>query len=323
MALGDMAVNSMNTWTDMSGFGALRHTAQTDANAALPVVAKQFESIFTQMMLKSMRDANFGDKMFGSDSEDQWQDMYDHQLSVSLSQSGKGLGIADMLVRQLGGAAAKNSPGAKEGAIGSDGHPGSGPVPADGWRGRLQAIADATRSAGRAAAKWIPEDAQAFVRAVAPDAIAAAKKLGVSPRVVLAQAALETDWGKHMPSQADGTSSYNMFGIKAGGGWDGGKVNVPTLEYQDGAAVRRQASFRAYQSPAHSFADYADLITNSPRYAQARGKGDDALGFGKALVDGGYATDPGYASKIATIANSPGMRQALEALKNSLQLPNH
>jgi flagellar protein FlgJ len=307
----------MNTWTDMSGFGALRHTAQTDANAALPVVAKQFESIFTQMMLKSMRDANasFGDSMFDSQAGDEWRDMFDQQLSVNLSQHGKGLGIADLLVRQLGGHGGQVG-GNKQGAI----DPGAAGL-VDGWRQRLSEVADATRSAGRALMAWLPDDAEQFVRELAPQAGVVAKHLGLSLRTVLAQAALETQWGKHMPKHSDGSSSFNLFGIKASGNWGGSRVNVPTVEYEDGIAVRKQAQFRSYDSPGDSLADYADLIGKDPRYAHAVDRGDDVLGYAWALVDGGYATDPDYAAKLTAIANSSMMRQALDALKNATSVP--
>jgi flagellar protein FlgJ len=320
MAPGDASLNnSVSTWTDMSGFGALRHSAQTDAGATLPVVARQFESIFTQMMLKSMREASFGDSMVDDSNADQWRDMYDQQLAMNLTQHGKGLGIAEMLVRQLGGPNAKLD---ADGRVIHAGDEGKDGAPTDHWKDRLSAIGDAAHSAWKTVGKWVPEDMGQFVRDLAPQATAAAQKLGVSLRAVLAQAALETQWGKRMPSHPDGSSSYNLFGIKAGSSWDGAKVNVPTLEYEDGVAVRRVANFRSYDSPAHSFADYAELIANNPRYAQARGKGDDVLGFAKALVDGGYATDPSYAAKIAAIANSPEMRKALESLKSSVGMPN-
>ena len=106
-----------------------------------------------------------------------------------------------------------------------------------------------------------------------------------------------------------------MFGIKAGSSWDGGKVSVPTLEYEDGVAVRRRDSFRAYDSPADSFADYATLLSDSPRYARALGQGENIAGFAHALVRGGYATDPAYAAKLTAIANSQQMRDALAALR--------
>jgi peptidoglycan hydrolase FlgJ len=313
--IGNAAAQSLSTWTDLSGFSALRHQAETDQDATLPAVAKQFESMFTQMLLKSMREASFGDPLFESQATDQWQDMYDQQLSLNLSQHGKGLGIADMLVRQLGGHGGGQHGDNQAGAVN-----GAGLV--DNWKQRLHEVEDATRSAGRAAMSWLPADAESFVRELAPQATIVAKELGLSLRTVLAQAALETQWGKHMPTHADGSSSFNLFGIKAGGSWGGARVNVPTVEYEDGIAVRKQAQFRSYRSTADSLADYADLIGSDPRYAQARGRGDDVLGYAHALVQGGYATDPEYAGKVAAIANSSMMRQALDALKKTPGLPN-
>jgi flagellar protein FlgJ len=312
--LGNAAAQSLSTWTDLSGFSALRHQAETDSNSALPAVAKQFESMFTEMLLKSMREANFGDPLFESQAGDEWQDMYDQQLSLNLSH-GKGLGIADMLVRQLGG---HNGQGGESKTSAVD--PGAAGL-VDGWRQRLYQVADATRSAGRAAMAWLPADAEAFVRELAPQASIVAKELGLSLRTVLAQAALETQWGKHMPAHSDGSSSFNLFGIKAGNSWGGSRVNVPTVEYEGGIAVRKQAQFRSYKSTTDSLADYADLIGKDPRYAQARGRGDDVMGYAKALIEGGYATDPDYAGKVSAIANSSMMRDALDALKKTTSLP--
>jgi peptidoglycan hydrolase FlgJ len=315
--IGNPAAQTLSTWTDLSGFGALRHQAETDSNAALPAVAKQFESMFTEMLLKSMREANFGDPLFESQATDTWQDMFDQQLSLSLSQHGKGLGIADMLMRQLGGHGHTQGTDSKNAAVDPN---TTGMV--DHWKQRLFDLADATRSTARKAMSWLPPDAETFVRELAPQASIVAKELGLSLRTVLAQAALETQWGKHMPTHADGSSSFNLFGIKAGSGWDGSRVNVPTLEYESGIAVRKQAQFRSYKSVAESLADYADLIGKDPRYAQARGRGDDVVGYARALVDGGYATDPEYAGKVAAIANSGVMRQALDALKKMAGVPN-
>jgi flagellar protein FlgJ len=315
--LGNVAAQTLSTWTDLSGFGALRHRADTDSNAALPAVARQFESMFTEMLLKSMREANFGDPLFESQATDTWQDMYDQQLALNLSQHGKGLGIADMLVRQLGGHGQPQNAANHAGAVAQH-----ATAPIDGWKQRLFEVADALHATARKAASWIPQDAQAFVRELAPEASVVAKELGLSLRTVLAQAALETHWGQHMPVHADGSSSFNLFGIKAGGGWGGARVNVPTLEYEGGVAVRKQAQFRSYKSTAESLADYADLVGKDPRYAGALGRGDDVLGYARALVAGGYATDPEYAGKVAAIANSGAMRQALEALKKSVGVPN-
>ncbi len=120
---------------------------------------------------------------------------------------------------------------------------------------------------------------------------------------MLAQAALETGWGKSVPCNANGECSFNLFGIKAGSQWSGATVNVPTLEFQDGVAVRKVERFRAYGSPADSFRDYAALIGGNSRYANARGAGDNVEAFASALQQGGYATDPNYAQKIAAVAD--------------------
>jgi peptidoglycan hydrolase FlgJ len=172
------------------------------------------------------------------------------------------------------------------------------------------------------AAKLLPGgDPANFVRVLAPHAAMAAKQLGVSVRALLAQAALETGWGKHLPSHGNGSSSNNLFGIKAGGGWAGDKVSVPTLEYENGVAVRKRDQFRAYDSPSESFSDYARLLTDNPRYAQALGQGENIAGFARALVHGGYATDPSYVAKITAIANSAQMREALAGLQADGSVP--
>lgn len=301
MAVNDATLQSVNTWTDLSGFNGMRAAAQSDAKSALPAVAKQFESIFTQMMLKSMREAGAGDGLTDSQAGDSWRDMFDQQLSINLSQSGKGLGIAQMLIKQLGGSASDSSG-----------------VSADAVQQQLNSAASSVASAAQKAEPFLPQNAADFVAKLLPSAQEAAKKLGVSVKAVLAQAALETQWGQHMP-HGKGQSSNNLFGIKAGSSWDGKKVSVPTVEYEDGVAVRKQAHFRAYNSAGESLDDYAKLISENPRYAGAKGHGDDVMGFAKGLVAGGYATDPSYAHKLAAIANGPVMRQALAAVQQAMQ----
>jgi flagellar protein FlgJ len=147
---------------------------------------------------------------------------------------------------------------------------------------------------------------QEFLDAILPAAEKAAAQLGVSPRNLIAQAALETGWGRHMPRSADGRLSFNFFGIKATGSWRGGSVASSTTEVLQGRAQRMVERFRAYSSIEESVADHARLIGRSRRYQAVRGTGDDALAFGTALQRGGYATDPGYARKIAAVADSVG-----------------
>lgn len=312
MAISGDAASSLNTWTDLSGFAALRQSAQSDAKAALPAVAKQFESIFTQMMLKSMRDASSGDGLFDSDAGNQWRDMFDQQLSVQLSQGGNGIGIAQMLVRQLGGALGGKTDGSS-GDVNGGKTAGAASLD-DSWQKRLSDIAGSARQVGEKVLKLMPADAEDFVRQLAPYAQKAAEKLGVSVRAVLAQAALETQWGQHLPAHSNGNTSNNLFGMKAGQSWGGEKVSVPTLEFEDGVAVHRRAQFRSYDNPGQSFDDYAQLIADNPRYAKALNHGEDVVGFARGLVNGGYATDPSYAQKIVAIANSPQMRDALDAI---------
>jgi flagellar protein FlgJ len=330
MAAAAVNNQALGTYADMTALAGLRTAAQQDAKSALPTVAKQFESIFTQMMLKSMRDANaaMGDDIMGSQAVGAYRDMFDHQLSVTLSQ-GKGIGIADMLIRQLGGSPSGAGNDADAGlfagvtgsastadAVSSQSDKESGLMASlESLLGKAgQAVGEGASAVAGAVGKLAIDGPEDFVQTFAPHAIEAAKKLGVSVRALLAQAALETGWAKHMPAQGS-TNSFNMFGIKAGNSWDGKRVNVPTLEYENGVAVRKRDSFRAYESPSQSFQDYADMVASSPRYASAVGRGDDIAGFAHALVRGGYATDPSYAQKLTDIANGPVMKQALAALE--------
>jgi peptidoglycan hydrolase FlgJ len=278
--------SNINFFADFQGLAALKNDAKEQAPAALKEAARQFESLFTQMLLKSMREANksFGeDSLFGSDQGEMYQDMFDDQIAMQLSK-GKGLGLADMLVRQLQG----------------------------GVQGTGQTSAS-TPSAPAANRQPLTASKDDFLRTLRPHAEQAARELGVDPNALLAQAALETGWGRSVPCNAQGECSFNLFGIKAGSQWSGATVNVPTLEFEDGIPVRKVERFRAYDSPADSFRDYAALIRDSSRYASARGAGDNVEAFATALQQGGYATDPLYAQKIAAVASEVRVRS--DALK--------
>jgi peptidoglycan hydrolase FlgJ len=267
-------------YADPQGLSALRNDAKAQDPSALKEAARQFESLFTQMLLKSMREANksFGESMFESEQTEFYQDMFDDQMAVHMSQ-GKGLGLADMLVRQLRGTA---------GTV-----PEVGTVP-----NSVPSVAPKTQTPGPIAASKAD-----FIQQMLPHAEAAARELGVDPHALLAQAALETGWGKSVPCNADGECSFNLFGIKAGNHWSGSSVNVPTLEFEEGVAVRKVERFRAYESPAESFRDYAKLIGSNARYENAVGTGENVAAFASALQQGGYATDPNYARKLVAVAN--------------------
>ena len=216
--------------------------------------------------------------MFGSDQADFYQDMFDDQMAMQLSQ-GRGLGLADMLVRQLHG-----------GRGASSARPGRAqrrPQP-------LAAVIDVEPAAPSPDRRRPRPTSSARCGRTREQA---ARELGVDPQALLAQAALETGWGKSVPCNAQGECSFNLFGIKAGSQWSGATVNVPTLEFEEGVAVRKVERFRAYDSPADSFRDYAALIGDSSRYANARGTGDNVAAFASALQQGGYATDPNYAQQ--------------------------
>jgi flagellar protein FlgJ len=133
--------------------------------------------------------------------------------------------------------------------------------------------------------------------------------------VLVAQAALETGWGRGIPRHSDGRSSHNLFGIKADAKWQGERLTLPTLEYIEDVAVRTPASFRSYPSYGESFADYVDFLRSNPRYARALQLVDNSEGFARALRDAGYATDPSYARKIIDILNGEVLTQAVVDLK--------
>lgn len=270
---------------DFKRFDALRSTARSDDPKALREVARQFESIFTKMMLESMRAASFGDPLFGGDQADMYQGMMDDQLAVEMSR-GKGLGLADMLIRQLSHGENLKSPGEA----------------ADSVKGELP-LDDAAK--------------QKFIDKLLPGAEKAAKELGVDPHAIIAQAALETGWGRSQPADAT-QGSHNLFGIKAGASWRGESVASPTTEYANGVAGTEVARFRAYESAQGSVDDYVELLRDNPRYSAALNTGGDVRAFATALQRGGYATDPNYAQKLVGVAREVaeqlGGRQEIAAV---------
>ncbi len=260
-------------YADPKGLGALRHDARAQTPAAIKETAKQFESLFTSMLLKSMRAATPKDSLSGSDQQGFYQDMFDQQIATQISR-GKGLGLADMLVQQL----MRNSASAAA----------------------LPAAPVATQPP--TTMSWPPATKADFVQALLPAATAAGQKLGVDPQTLIAHAALETGWGKNMPRNADGSCSFNLFGIKAGSSWQGPVTNSATTEFRGGVAARETASFRSYASPEACLNDYAAMLASKPRYGAALGTGSDVTAFASGLQRGGYATDPQYINKLSAVA---------------------
>jgi peptidoglycan hydrolase FlgJ len=289
-------------YTDLSALTALKRGAASKDPGAIREVARQFESMFTRMMLKSMRDATGPDPMFGDEQQQMYQGMFDDQLSIQLSR-GKGLGLADMLIRQL---QKMGVPGAAHAADDQAGAPGSAtalPAAAISTNRAGATAYTATQSASQA-------DQQKFVREVWPQAQQAGEQLGVDPRSLIAQAALETNWGRSLPQDASGDSSNNLFGMKASRGWAGPSVTAATQEYQGSVATDTTAQFRSYANAAQSFQDYVALLQNNPRYSAALNTGGDVQAFASALQRGGYATDPEYVRKIGAIAQHVSVAQA-------------
>ena len=319
------AKDAADVYTDFSGLAALKRGAKADDPEALRAVAKQYESMFARMMIKSMREAVGKDPMFGSDEESSYQDMYDDQLSIEITK-GKGLGLADMLVRQLqklsGGQKSDATQSAAQAGAGA--HAGAGITPQNAAQALRRYQGANQSSSGRSAIPVAsPEDQASFITDVWPAAQEAGQQLGVDPCNLIAQAALETHWGTRVPRDARGRSSNNLFGMKAGSQWTGTSVSAGTQEYENGTAVSTTGDFRAYDSRAASFKDYVALLRNNPRYAAALNTGGNVYVFASALQQGGYATDPDYANKVTTIAAAVHSRTALpqQPLKSASALP--
>jgi flagellar protein FlgJ len=293
------ATTAANTYTDLAGLAAIKK--DPNSPQAMHALAQQVDALFLQMMLKSMREAGAEEGEPDSNAMGMYQDLYDKQISLTLSQHG-GLGIGALLTRQMAAAAAG---GASTGPVGST--PATAPTAMPLRRPPTAAVGDAEGEPGAVT----QESASEFVNAVMPTIRAAAGALGVDPVGMLAQAVLETGWGKRMARTADGAASLNMFGIKADEHWGGARATANTLEFSGGVATQRQTAFRAYGSIAESVNDFAGLLRRSPRYAEAVTVGGDAQAYVKSIGTAGYATDPEYANKLNGILNSSTFKAAL------------
>jgi peptidoglycan hydrolase FlgJ len=294
--------SSASTYTDLNGLASLKNAPTSPE--AIRAVSQQVEALFLQMMLKSMRDASAENGETDSNETSMYEDMFDKQVALTLSKH-TDLGIARLFERQLGAKTAEAAPAAHSAP------PRTGPQ-APG------AHADG-RSGGHLTSDAVtPQHAAQFVSAVLPTIRRAAASLGVSPMGLLAQAALETGWGKRMARTADGTPSLNMFGIKAGEGWNGARAVADTVEFSGGIATQRRTAFRAYGSIEESVNDFANLLSNSPRYREAIAAGGNAQAYVHSIARSGYATDPDYGNKLNEILNGGTLRAALGARTTAL-----
>jgi len=279
--------------TDFHQFAALRKGAEQRDPAVLEQVASQFEALFIDTLMKNMRSASLGEPIFGnSDQHEMYQEMLDKQFAQEMA-GGNGIGLKDMLIRQLG----------------------------ESGRSSKQTEVSKMMPARQIDEQPVWSNPQAFVRDIWPHAKKAASKLRVAPEGLLAQAALETGWGKHVMRRSDGTTSFNLFGIKASGSWAGPTAVKPTLEFHGGVPRHEIAKFRAYPDIAATFEDYVNVVGSQPRFDNVRDHGADIAGFADALQESGYATDPAYAAKINAIAAGDTLKAALQPLKDAVPQP--
>jgi flagellar protein FlgJ len=295
-----------NLYTDFQGLAKLRQAAREHSPQALRETARQFEGLFLQMMLKSMRNTVSGESLFDSSQTRFYQGIYDQQIALELANS-KSIGLAEVLYRQLGGATGASTESQRL----IQPHASS----------RISQ-AKRTQSAGFNAARvglneGYAESPESFIKALWPHAERAGKRLGVAPDVLVAQAALETGWGRHVVQTDRGESSYNLFGIKADSRWQGQRVRASTLEFKEGIAIRNQEMFRAYDSIAAGFDDYVNFLVTNPRYHDALAQAGDSLTYLQELQEDGYATDPRYAEKIRSIMSHDSFGEIVGQLKQS------
>ena len=276
---------------DVQSLNQLRLDARNSSPEALKQAAQQFEAVFMNMLMKSMREATPQDGMFDSDQTRMYTSMLDQQLTQRMAS--RGIGLAEVMVRQL--STVLSVPPAGEGAT-----PDALPV-TQGFPLNAPTAVPAQPMSAVAPSGEVPAHVEAFVRRLLPDAQAAGASSGIPARFMLGQAALETGWGKAEIRGADGQNSHNLFGIKAGGSWKGRTVDIVTTEYVDGKPQKQVDSFRAYDSYADAFRDYANLLRGNARYQNAIAQGQDAVGFAQSLQQAGYATDPNYAQKLMRV----------------------
>ena len=289
---------------DIRSLNALKYDAGTTNSAQTTrEAAKQFESLFMRELIKSMRDATMKSGLMEGGQADLGQDMMDQQLSVTMSgmQGGLSEAISRQLSMQMGG--------------GSD--PAFSVPSTMSLRQAMPRVANAGNAAPSVtpaqASIPVPKGRDDFVQHLSGTAERVAQDSGIPASFMLGQAGHETGWGKSEIRNKDGSTSFNLFGIKAGKGWTGKVAEITTTEFVDGTPRKVTAKFRAYDSYEDSFRDYARLINESPRYEKARAKVGSAVAYASELQKAGYATDPEYARKLSGAIHSALRAQRAQA----------
>ena len=299
---------------DANALAGLRRQARESPEQALSKAAGQFEALFLNMVLKQMRESLPKDGPLDSDTMRTYTSMFDQQISQHLSS--RGIGLRDALERQL----AKRM--------------GSGDAPKSANPAAITTRSDPTRSTAPSTSASKPvatsetpaptspgvaSRIQSFIENLRPHAEKAAAALGVPAQLLIAQAGLETGWGKSQPRNADGSVSHNLFGVKATGKWNGATIAAATTEFAQGAAVRTVEKFRAYGSYADAFNDLTRVL-GSKRYAGALANAGDPAAYAKSLQQAGYATDPSYADKLTRAIHAVSRQLAAGAPSDRVRL---
>ncbi len=297
---------------DANSLNKLKVSAKDNSPESIKEVAKQFEAVFINMVMKSMRAATPQDGIFDNEQSRTFTAMLDQQLSNDLAN--KGLGLADILARQLTKVNGSDTTAMTQ-AVSGDIRKADSPVGVNPYIPALLKDVGYTTTptvnppvTNNAIPKvqtpsHLSGHAATFHERLAGHAAKASKETGMPANYMLGQAALETGWGRKEITGRDGTNSHNLFGIKATGGWKGKTVEIVTTEYINGVKQKRLEKFRAYDSYADSFKDFANLIQKNPRYQSVVQNIGSIRGYARAMQDSGYATDPKYANKLASVIN--------------------
>jgi peptidoglycan hydrolase FlgJ len=349
--MDNQTVTQASNYFDLQGLEQLRQKTKTNDKDTIREVANQFESMFANMLIKSMRQANEAfetESPFNNQQTKFYTDMQDKQLAVDISRHGT-LGLADALVRQLDPTSMVRSKSVDQAQLTMPNQPQTQVMlslkaeqaetnfkkpdqiqPANQTQVNSRAIkreakvdVETTEYVGLEPILSINErkvdfsSPASFIETLLPYAKKAAKSLGISPEVLVAQSALETGWGRKILQTSEQESSFNLFNIKSHNSWQGESVNKSSLEVEDGVGVQRRSNFRVYQDLHESFKDYTDFISNNKRYQQALEQGTNADRYIEELQEAGYATDPQYAEKIKTIMNSSNFQSVVAGDNNN------
>ncbi len=318
-----LSTHNADVYTDFSGLAQLKNQAKKESPDALKEAAKQFEAIFLNNILKGMRQSKLADGAMDNEQSKFYNEMYDQQLALHLSGSNGGIGFADLIVKQLSPRHAETEkkpvadfqiqsitpppPPAAVRAFSADvSEPDPKHIMINAYPYRdtplKTMVAIPFQAQNLKSDETLPINSpEDFIKQLHPYAQEAAAELGVEPKLLLAQAALETGWGRSVIQNSNGSSSFNLYNIKADKSWQGNQTRIATIEFDQGIAKKVNSGFRSYGSFKESFQDYVQFIKSNPRYADALKKAGNAQQYIRELQQAGYATDPKYTDKVMGI----------------------